>query len=281
MKKIITVIGLGLIGGSICKALCQKHTVFGLDNSKQVLQQAQKNQCIAGVGNLENADVVIVATPPKAVLSTIAAVVPSMKIGAVIADVCGVKAVFYDEINRPESELAQTLKKRNITYVGCHPMAGKEKFGFEHSDGGLFAGKDFIIAAEQNINAEAVQTIEALARDMGFAKITKCTPQHHDLVIAYTSQLAHIVSSCYVKSKTLPLVDGYCGGSFQDMTRVATLDKEMWADLFLLNQKNIVSETQSLINNLSNFLDALKSGDKQKITQSFADKAEMTATDGL
>jgi prephenate dehydrogenase len=264
MRKKITVIGLGLIGGSICKSLCEKHDVFGVDLSEDVIEKALSCGCIQGTGNIENADIVIAATPPKAVAGTIKTAAEQMKENSIIIDVCGVKSVFAEEING-------FLKERNIKYIGCHPMAGKEKFGFEFSDDKLFKGKDFIIAVEEKKGNDkiAVAVVRQLAEDMGFERITECTPQHHDKVIAYTSQLAHIVSSCYVKSEVLPYVEGYCGGSFQDMTRVATLDKEMWADLFLMNRENIIAETELLIRNLTDFAMALKSGDKKTIVDAF------------
>jgi prephenate dehydrogenase len=278
ISRTITVIGLGLIGGSICKSLCNKHEVFGLDFSDDVLKKALNWNCIRGIGNISKADIVFVATPPKTVFDILKTTIPLMKKGAVIADVCGVKEVFASEIANLKNtapDLAEIMEEKNISYIGCHPMAGKEKFGFDYSDDTLFVGKDFIITENGKTNPKAVELIEELAKDMGFTKITKCTPEHHDKVIAYTSQLAHIVSSCYVKSEMLPYVEGYCGGSFQDMTRVATLDKEMWADLFLMNRENIVAETTQLIKNLTHFLVILKTGNKKEIENSFANKAEI------
>ncbi|MDR0984114.1 MAG: prephenate dehydrogenase [Ruminococcus sp.] len=277
-RKKITVIGLGLIGGSICKSLKDKHDVFGLDLSEDIIEEALNCGCIQGVGGIEDADIVIAATPPKAIVGTILSVIPHMKENSVIIDVCGVKEFFSRELNGFFEEIlnkndvkSESIKNKKITYIGCHPMAGKEKFGFRFSDERLFKGKDFIIAAEEKKENDktAVETVEQLAKDMGFARITKCTPHHHDKVIAYTSQLAHIVSSCYVKSEILPYVEGYCGGSFQDMTRVATLDKEMWADLFLMNKENIISETELLVKNLTDFVTALKTGDKKTVMNEF------------
>jgi prephenate dehydrogenase len=267
MKKIITVIGMGLIGGSICKSLQGKHDVFGIDLSEEILKDALNCGYIQGIGYLKMADIVIVATPPKTVLETLKHSISQMKKNSIIIDVCGVKELFSKEIN----SFLENNNRENITYIGCHPMAGKENFGYNHSDARLFKGRDFIMTVEERMDKTAVEAVRQLARDMGFGRITECSPEHHDKVIAYTSQLAHIVSSCYVKSPTLPFVDGYCGGSFQDMTRVATLDREMWADLFLMNRENIIDETENLVKSLTNFLETLKSADKMQLVNEFAD----------
>jgi prephenate dehydrogenase len=162
-------------------------------------------------------------------------------------------------------ELTAMSKNYGVDYIGIHPMAGKEKFGFDYAESTLFEGKDFIIVKTGETTENALKTIYSLAEDINAGKITEISPMQHDAIIAYTSQLAHVVSSSYVKSRMLAFVDGFCGGSFQDMTRVAELDEDMWTDLFLMNKDNIMAETKQLTDSLTLFYDALNKGDREKL----------------
>ncbi|MBE7089001.1 MAG: prephenate dehydrogenase [Clostridiales bacterium] len=252
----ICVVGLGLIGGSMCLALKSAgYAVHGYNRSKKAISYALKNNIIDGeVEEFSSFDVVFVALPPKATINFIERT--TFKNGAIVADICGVKGVIAQAI---------CAKQRNFYYVGTHPMAGKEVSGIENAEGCLFKNASMVICSDENTNIDAINTIKALTKDMGFKRIVECSTSVHDKKIAYTSQLAHVVSNCYVKNKEIESCLGFTGGSFQDMTRIAGVDEAMWAELYLLNKQNLLEKCTLLINSLTEFKNALSAGDEGEL----------------
>lgn len=261
----ILVVGLGLIGGSFCKALSDKtaHTIWGYDRDKNVLEQALDFGCISSAVNeneFNNADMVIVCLHPLASRSFMETNIPKFKSNCIVFDVCGIKGQMV-------SDITDLALQYNMYYVGTHPMAGKEHSGFEFSDKDLFNNANFIVTPIDKTNANALEIIITLAEQIGFGQIIETNPFEHDNIIAYTSQLAHIVSSAYVKSPTLLKEKGFSGGSFQDMTRIATLNEDMWTNLFLLNRDSLVFEIDTLTNNLSRYRDAISENNSDKLKE--------------
>jgi prephenate dehydrogenase len=146
-----------------------------------------------------------------------------------------------------------------MRYMGIHPMAGKEFGGYSNSTPDLFCKANFIVAPFDDDDPKDTEILKNLAKEIGAGKIVVTTPENHDKMIAYTSQLAHIVSSAYVKSPELGLECGFSGGSFQDMTRIATMNEKMWTDLFMQNRDNLIFELDTLIENLNKYRSALES----------------------
>lgn len=251
MKK-IAVIGLGIIGGSICGALTKAgYEVDGFGRSARSVQCALEKGYIRRQGtDLSQYDVVFIAVPPQATLDYLRN--GNFKDGALVTDICGVKQA-------PENAVYETNKK--YRYVGIHPMAGKETSGIDSASPDLFKGANLIITRAKQTKEEDVAEIKGYAEKMGFGKIVECTAEEHDKKIALTSQLAHIVSNAYVKSPQVQGCDGFTGGSFQDMTRIAGVDEKVWTPLYACNRKNIVDELNGLIDHLSEYRDALISGD--------------------
>lgn len=255
----ILVAGLGLIGGSYCKAISSytNHEVYGYDLNKNVIRSAEECRCIKrGVSAEEfgEFDMIIVGLHPNAAKSFMNENMQRFRKGAIVADVCGIKGEMV-------LDMTEKAIKNGVFYVGTHPMAGKERFGFDYSDGALFIGANFIVTPIDKTDKNSVLTVETLAKDMGFAKIVETSPFEHDSVIAYTSQLAHVVSSAYVKSPTMQKELGFSAGSFKDMTRIATLNESMWTSLFLENGKCLVYEIDKLIENLSEYRKAISEND--------------------
>ena len=215
----ILIVGMGLIGGSVCKALKNKtqYEVYGCDVDESVLQQALQDHAIDGTGKMEDG----------------------------IYDVC----------------------------IVClhHPMAGREKSGYYASIPNLFDGANFIITPTYGTSNEAVERVSALAKEIGFGKLVLTTPHRHDDMIAYTSQLAHIVSSAYVKDDCMDDAVSFSGGSFQDMTRVATMDEKMWASLFMDNRLLLLHHLELLIAHLSEYRTALELQDESALQLLIAD----------
>ncbi|MBQ3565588.1 MAG: prephenate dehydrogenase [Oscillospiraceae bacterium] len=265
----ILVVGLGLIGGSYCKAITSytKHEVYGLDNNSDVIEAAKKCGCIKGgvsVSHLHNFDIVITCLHPVPAYKFMRENMSEFKKGAILSDVCGIKGQMSVNL----TDLAENM---GVHYVGTHPMAGKEHFGFKFSDGSLFIGANFIVTPVENTNKNALLTVETLAKEMGFGKIVESTPFDHDSIIAYTSQLAHVVSSAYVKSPTMQKELGFSAGSFKDMTRIATLNESMWTSLFLANKECLVFEIDELIKHLSEYRDAIEHNNSEVLEKLLKD----------
>lgn len=249
------VAGLGLIGGSMAKALKRSGTVAdGYDREDVVRAAVQAGAIGQAAREFADYDVVFVALPPDAAMRFIGD--NRFKKGAIVADICGVKS---------EIERFVYGKERDFYYVGCHPMAGKEVSGFENSCEDLFDGASMIVTENDRTDPAAVRILETIFRSMGFGRIVHCAAEYHDKKIAYTSQLAHIVSNAYVKSGTADGYAGFTGGSFQDMTRIAGVDEEIWTRLYMLNLPAVTRELETLIEHLTPYLDALRAGDEEKL----------------
>lgn len=257
MKK-IAVIGLGIIGGSICGALTKAgYEVDGFGRSEASVQYALQAGYIRARGkNIADYDVVFIAVPPYATLDYLKN--GKFKDGALVTDICGVKEA-------PEKAVYE--QPRNYRYVGIHPMAGKETSGIASATPELFRGANLIITHAPQTKEEDIAEVKEYAAAMGFGKIVECTAIEHDKKIALTSQLAHIVSNAYVKSPQVKRCDGFTGGSFQDMTRIAGVDEQVWTPLYACNRENIVRELDGLIEHLTEYRDALKANDDTKLSE--------------
>ena len=254
--KSIAVIGLGIIGGSICAALSKAgYAVYGTDLKKENVEYAKKRGYIAdAAADISMYDVVFIAVPPKATISILQNT--TFKTGALVCDICGVKE---------EIENFVYSVKRNYRYVGLHPMAGKETSGIEYASPVLFAMANLVITVCEHTNPKWVAEVKEYAEAMKFGKIVECTAKEHDKKIALTSQLAHIVANAYVKSPEVIGCFGFTGGSFQDMTRIAGVDEKIWTELYLSNQEHILEELDCLIANLSKYRKAIEKGDEEEL----------------
>ena len=257
----IAVVGMGLIGGSICRALKHytNHRVLGQTRNPKTVEFAISVGAIdAPLTDPKEADVVFVALPPEVTIAYLRDHVEDFKPGTIVADICGVKQPVIDAVD-------QLYYNKGIRYVGTHPMAGKEVAGFANSDVDLYKNASYIITPTELTDQAAVETLSALATAIGFTRIEITDPENHDRIISYTSQLAHVVSSAYIKSPTAEMTLGFTAGSFQDMTRVAKLDPDMWTVLFALNQEPLLGELNTLIDNLTVFRNALAAEDTEKM----------------
>lgn len=258
---IITVVGLGLIGGSFCKTIKKHtdHTCLGFDLNGDVLDSAVRDGVIDGIArNFGEADLTVVCLYPQATIDFLVGNADSFRKGSVVIDACGIKSAV--------SEAAvPALEKQGVFFVGAHPMAGREFSGFAYSLDNLFDNASFIIAPAENIPAEVVKKVSDFAGELHFKKVVRTTPEEHDRIIAYTSQLAHIVSGAYIKSPTLLKEMGFSAGSFKDMTRVARLNEDMWTSLFLMNREPLLFEIDEIISHLQDFRNALGDSDGERL----------------
>ncbi len=259
----IAIVGLGLIGGSLAKAIKKNthHTCYAIDINKQTILSAVSQEAIDGEitpAELSCCDLTIVCLYPQATVKFITENVQFFKKNSIVIDSCGIKQAIVDGCEK-------ILTDNNVNFIGCHPMAGREFSGFDYAVDNLFDKASFIVAKTENTDPTALEVVKNLALEIGFRKVVISTPEEHDRVIAFTSQLAHIVSSAYVKSPSLMNQSGFSAGSFKDLTRVAKLNEDMWTSLFMLNKNPLVDEISHIIDRLSEYKTALETDDAQTL----------------
>lgn len=259
----VAIVGLGLIGGSIAKALKKytpEHSVWAIESDEATASKALVEGAIdktVSASQLRFADLTVVALHPEATVEFLESNSGAFAAGNTVIDVCGVKKEIVSRVSR--------LFGKGVNYVGCHPMAGKEYSGYDYSEADLFRGASFIITVLPDTNEAAVELLKNLAARLGFKESVVCSPEKHDGIIAFSSQLAHVVSNCYIKSPTLDSAKGFSAGSFQDLTRVARMNAAMWTELFLMNSEALCFEIDTLINNMLAVRRATAAGDAQKL----------------
>ncbi|MCM1306221.1 MAG: prephenate dehydrogenase [Bacteroides sp.] len=264
----IAIIGMGLIGASLAEAILKytSHEVYGYDVSTEVLKRADElsahTRALAD-SDFKNLDLVVFALNPDIAISEMKRICPLLKNGATVADTCGIKRIICGEM----TELRK--KYPTLHFVGTHPMAGREYSGIDYSEPNLFNGA-YLILAPIDGDAYPVALLNRLALEIGFKGVEVCSAERHDEMIAYTSQLAHAVSSCYVQNPHSKEHAGYSAGSFADLTRVARLNPDMWTELFLQNKDNLINCIDDIAGRLKEMSDALKDGDEAKLKQILA-----------
>ena len=259
----IAVVGMGIIGGSFCKAFKKytDHYIIGINRTQSTLQQAFDCGAIDEMGNeesLSNADVVIMAVYPQATVEYIEKYGSYLKKGCIVTDSSGIKTEICPQ-------MVALSKKFGFTFVGSHPMAGKETNGFSSADADLYRGASYIIVPCE-ADDSAVKILSDLAMEINFGQIKLSTPEEHDRMIAFTSQMPHILSNAFIKSPTALRHKGFSAGSYKDLTRVAWLNPQMWAELFLENRDNTLFELDTYIQNLSAYRDAIANNDLETLT---------------
>ena len=274
----VGIVGLGLIGGSMAKSVKARtaHTVYGTDLDQETMALARMSGAIDGAlteENLPRCDLILVAICPGAAIQWVKDHADRISKTAILVDLCGVKRVVVEA-------LAPIAEEHGFAYIGGHPMAGKERGGFTASSEDLYEGASMILTPDKRTDMQLLETLKAFFLDIGFAGLTFSDPEEHDRIIAFTSQLAHITSSAYVKSPEAQRRRGFSAGSFQDMTRVARLDEDMWTELFLDDADYLVRELDILIENLTAYSAALKSGDGSRVRALLKEGRELKATAG-
>lgn len=260
----VGVVGLGLIGGSFAKAYhAAGEKVLARELDRSVLSFAEISDDVDGEltkDNIKDCDLILVCVYPQAVIDFLKDFGPSIGKKPVVIDCCGTKRV-------PMTEGMKVAEKYGFLYVGGHPMAGTQYSGFKYAKENLFKGAPMVIVPPEYDNIILLDRIKELLAPAGFRKITVTTAEKHDEMIAFTSQLAHVVSNAYVKSPTATKHKGFSAGSYKDMTRVAWLNPQMWAELFLDNKDYLINEIDLLIKNLAEYRDAIEKGDRERLVK--------------
>lgn len=261
----IAVIGLGLIGGSLAMALkgFEGAAVTGVVRSQSTLEQAVERQVCDRVTldpmeALPEADVVWLCMQPQPILDFLEAHKDHFKPGALVTDVCGVKTAVMEK--------ARVLPPE-VDFIGCHPMAGKETSKLQNAEATLFRNAHFILTPRPESDPEHVALMERMANHMGFRDVVNTTPEQHDAIIAYTSQVMHIMAAAVCDDPDLFTCKGFEGGSFRDCTRVAALDVDLWTQLFSLNAPALTVSIRRLEENLRAYREVLEAGDTKKLAE--------------
>lgn len=262
---IIGIVGLGLIGGSLAKAIKRhtKQTVWGFDIVQAEIEKAQLVGAIDApltVDALPSCDYVVIALYPKDIIHYLQENTCHFGDGAVVVDCGGVKQAICNAV---QDDLPGT--NRQWYFIGGHPMAGREYWGFRYAQDDLFENASMILTPDADTPLEVVSATKELFLDIGFRRVIFSTPEKHDEMIAYTSQMAHIISSAYVCSELARKHKGFSAGSFQDMTRVARLNEAMWSELFLLNREPLVRELDDILSRLKDYRDAIAAEDEARL----------------
>ena len=268
MKKTLAIIGLGLIGGSLAIALkgFEDFEIVGVDVSQPTLRYAAEH----GVGDrvtedagevIPQADVVALALHPQGILDFLSERRDQFKPGALVWDVCGVKSAIL--------EGAKVLPD-TVDFIGCHPMAGTEFSGVEHAFGEMFQNSHFLMVPRETSQPEHIALLERLAAWIGCKDVCRTTGEAHDALIAYTSQIMHIIAVAVCDDPDLFDCRGFEGSSFRGCTRVAALDVGLWTQLFSLNRPALLAVLDRLMGNLQAYRDVLASGDRQALAKKLA-----------
>ncbi len=258
----VGICGLGLIGGSMAKAYREDgHTVFGYDTDTATLGYCSLAGITDGVldeASIPNCEIIFIALYPEAAAEYLTQIAHLISHGTVVIDLCGTKV----KICECGFSLAD---KYGFTFVGGHPMAGKQYSGIKYAKASLFHGAPMVLVPPRYDDIALLDNIKQLLAPAKFGKISVCGALEHDRMIAFTSQLAHVVSNAYIKSPTAEGHKGFSAGSYKDMTRVAWLNENMWTELFLENNEPLLFELDTIIASLCEYRDAIRSGDKDTL----------------
>ena len=252
----VGIVGLGLIGGSAAKAYkAAGHQVYGYDIENRITGFA----CLEGTvdaelttGNIAECELLLLTATPKAVMGYIRENAAHVSPKTLVIDFCGTK--------KGVCEVGFAFAgKYGFTYVGGHPMAGLQYSGYKYSKETLFNGASFILVPPVHDDIALLDRVKQSLVPLGFKKFVVTTADFHDSMIAYTSQMCHVVSNAFIKSPSAKFHKGYSAGSFRDFTRVSRLNEDMWCELFLENKGHLLKELDLLINSLHEYRDAIAS----------------------
>ncbi len=256
----ILIVGLGVIGGGYAKALTERgYQVSAITKEAADVDYAYKNGMIAyGTTEVDeklikSSELIIFALYPTVFIKWIEKYQHLFTPGCLITDVTGVKSSVVYEIQR--------ILRDDVEYISHHPMAGREKSGVEYSTPEVFQGANFIITPTERNTESAKAVCYALAREIGFSKISELTPEAHDSMIAYLSQLTHAIAVTLMRANEAPELEKYTGDSFRDLTRIAKINDAMWSELFLLNRDALLSEMDAFIDKFKMLREMLNDGD--------------------
>ena len=258
--KRVLIVGLGLIGGSYAKALIKKgYHVSAITRSESSITYALENGIISEGSTrpdarlIGEADIVVLALYPQVLMDWIRDNQQHLKSGAILTDVTGVKCcVVYD---------VQKLLRDDVEFIAAHPMAGKEVYGVENCDDAIFQKANYIVTPTEENTQEAIDLCEALGWELGFARVSVLSPEKHDDMIGFLSQLTHCIAVSLMNCNDTPGMEAYTGDSFRDLTRIARINDKMWSELFMCNREMLLHHMDAFSDAFAAFRQMLQDGD--------------------
>ena len=258
----VGVVGLGLIGGSLARAYAKAgHTVYAKETDETILSFAQLAGVVTNELNgqtIPGCDLILLAIYSAASISWLEENAAYISKDALVMDCCGIKTEVCEKC-------FPIAEKHGFTFVGGHPMAGSHFSGFKYSRSNLFQGAPMVLVPPRYDDPELFQRAKDVLKPCNFGSFSITTAQEHDKMIAFTSQMPHIVSNAFIKSPTAKSHKGFSAGSYKDLTRVAWLNPEMWAELFLSNKDNVLEELDLYIHNLQAYRNAIAKEDSNEL----------------
>jgi len=265
-KMKILIVGLGLMGGSYAKALSRRgYSVSALTKDDESIKYAldkgmiEKGSAYVDIELISEADLIIFAVYPHVLLEWLDNYQQYIKKGAIITDVTGVKgSIVYD---------IQAKLKDGVEFIAAHPMAGREVYGVENSDDRIFWGANYIVVPTDKNTNKAIELCEELGWTLGFAYVSQLSPEKHDEMIAFLSQLTHCIAVSLMCANDNPDLVRYTGDSFRDLTRIAKINDDMWSELFLANREPLLRQMDNFKKSFDDMYDSIKNGERDKMRQ--------------
>ncbi len=258
----VGILGLGLIGGSLARAYAlEGHRVLCANRNSTMVSFAMLSGAVEAPltpENLGECDLVLLAIYPEGSASWLEENAPYIRKDALVMDCCGVKQEICDRC-------FPLAEQYGFTFIGGHPMAGNQFSGFKYSRADLFEGAPMVLVPDRFDDIELLDNAKKALAPCHFGSFSVTTAAEHDRMIAFTSQMPHIVSNAFIKSPTALQHRGFSAGSYKDLTRVAWLNPQMWAELFLENKDNLLFELDTLINSLQQYRSAIGDGDESTL----------------
>lgn len=257
----VAISGLGLIGGSFYKAsLAAGYDAIGLHHG----------EC----EGLDQAELVLVCQPPEAIAAWVEEHVSRFRPGAVVVDVCGVKRSVMRDVGALLGKLSAAGERPNFTFVGGHPMAGREVSGYENSSAELFRGASMILTPFVNADQAVIDGLVKYFAAIGFGETVITTPEKHDAMIAFTSQLCHVIATTYASDAKVAETRGFTAGSYANMTRIATQDASVWRQLYSENRDELVGVLDDFMKRFKTLRDAIQQDDASTVERLITQGAE-------
>ncbi|MDE7215383.1 MAG: prephenate dehydrogenase [Clostridia bacterium] len=266
--KVITIVGLGVVGGSYAIALSKKgYTVYGVNRSKESLKLALERGAIKeGAQTPEEyfakSDIIIIALYPDQIVEYLKLYGKFIKKGCLVSDVAGIKSHFVEDISK--------VTPQGCEFLFCHPMAGREKRGFKYADDRVLQGANFLIAKTDSTTQSAIERMTNLVKSIGFGEVRITDVETHDKVIAYTSQLPHAIAVSLINSDDEDSeTASFIGDSYRDLTRIANINEDLWSELFLGNKDNLIATITSFEDQLTRLKNSLIEDDRETLKRLF------------
>ena len=265
-EKRVLIVGLGLIGGSYAKALTKKgYHVSAITRSPETIAYALEHGIIAeGSADIDEriigqADIVVFALYPQVFIDWLREHQQFLKPGAILTDVTGVKCSVVYEV--------QGLLRSDVEFIAAHPMAGREVYGIENSDETIFEKANYIVTPTDKNTEGAIALCEALGHELGFARVSRLSPEDHDDMIGFLSQLTHCIAISLMNCNDTPGMEAYTGDSFRDLTRIARINDRMWSELFMRNREQLLRHMDAFSDSFAAFRQMLEDGNVEAMRE--------------